>query len=100
MKEYALLHPELGIKVEEGFACSNDQCIRGLWKCDGSKNCDDGSDETTELCGADCESVGGGGFACSNGQCIKARDKCNGVKVEVLRFNFLFYSNLDLEWEV
>ena len=42
-------------------------------------HCSDGSDEATELCGANCEKVDRR-FACSDGQCVEERYKCNGVK--------------------
>ena len=64
------------------FRCSDGQCIRASWKCNGDGDCYNGSDETTEVCphyGAKCENVTGGGFACSNGQCIRASGKCNGL---------------------
>ena len=63
------------------FKCNNGrQCIMETSKCDGWKSCDDGSDETTELCGTNCEKVRGGRFACNNGRCIREGDKCNGIK--------------------
>ena len=51
-------------------------------KCDAGyvKDCSDGSDDTTAVCGANCENVEGGGFASSDGECIKASQKCNAVK--------------------
>ena len=61
-----------------GFACSNGKCIQTREKCNGKRECSDGSDETTEVCGANCENMEGGGFACSNGQCISAKFKCDG----------------------
>ena len=61
-----------------GFACSNGKCIMAEYKCDGYKECDDWSDDTTEVCGVNCELIPGGGFACSNGQCVPAHWKCDG----------------------
>ena len=60
------------------FDCNNGECIHAGYKCDGDNDCRDGSDETTEKCGANCEEVDGGGFACSNGRCIKTSYKCDG----------------------
>ena len=64
----------------DGFLCSSGECISPDWKCDGGKDCNDGSDETTDVCGANCENVSDGGFACANGQCVSASFKCNGMK--------------------
>ena len=62
-----------------GFACSNGRCLDALYKCDGDNDCGDGSDETTQACGANCEKMKWGrGFACSDGKCILASDKCDG----------------------
>ena len=49
-------------QVEEGcstdlFQCKDGRCINKDYKCDGGKDCQDGSDETEELCGDNC-----GGF--------------------------------------
>ena len=57
--------------------CANGECIKAGEKCDGHKHCSDGSDETTETCGTNCEKVEGR-FACSNGQCKNIHYKCNG----------------------
>ena len=41
-----------------------------VWKYINTiRDCDDGSDETQETCGTNCEKVGGR-FACSDGKCI------------------------------
>ena len=33
------------------FRCGNGQCIDPLYKCNGKKDCNDGSDESVALCG-------------------------------------------------
>ena len=67
------------VSVERGFACSNGQCIKEEYRCNGEKDCYDGSDETTETCGANCEKVDGR-WACASGQCIYRKFKCDGNK--------------------
>ena len=38
---------------ENTYYCANEnsKCIPWLWVCDGDADCDNGSDEATELCG-------------------------------------------------
>ncbi len=33
------------------FRCPNGRCLPERWKCDGEKDCADGSDEDLEMCG-------------------------------------------------
>merc|ERR1719367_1869151 len=64
---------------KDEFRCSDgERCIQAESKCDGWNDCTDGSDETTVVCGVNCEKLEGGGFACADRQCIKAEHKCNG----------------------
>ena len=64
-----------------GFRCASGECLTPAAKCDGEKDCGDGSDETTEECGDDCEGIPqGGGFKCEDGrQCIRAERICDAA---------------------
>lgn len=33
------------------FACSKNKCIAKQWLCDGENDCEDGLDESVEICG-------------------------------------------------
>ena len=69
---------------EHRWRCSSGECIWINQTCDGWKHCNDGSDETTNVCGENCKKVTYydrqnrehvPGFACANGQCIPIRDQ-------------------------
>ena len=63
---------------DDQFTCANGRmCLPIEYKCNGIKDCDDGSDETTETCGTNCEKVDGR-FACNSGQCVEEWLKCDG----------------------
>lgn len=36
--------------AEVDFVCHNGQCVPKRWHCDGEPDCEDGSDESIEIC--------------------------------------------------
>ncbi|KAJ4450811.1 hypothetical protein ANN_02241, partial [Periplaneta americana] len=66
----------LFVNSKSEFQCTSGQCIDNTLVCDGAKDCNDGSDETVELCGKKrCQPYV---FQCSYGACVDARFKCDG----------------------
>ena len=67
------------LSLKDTVQCLDKNCILDSLRCDAKSDCQDGSDETTRVCGQNCSGVSGGGFTCSDGiQCIKESQKCDG----------------------
>ncbi|MFH4979340.1 hypothetical protein AB6A40_006049 [Gnathostoma spinigerum] len=74
---------EVMVQFQDG-QCKNNEfkcvtsglCIPLVWKCDGQKDCDDGSDEPASICGA--KQCASDHFKCDNGRCIFNAWLCDG----------------------
>jgi len=53
---------------------SDKRCVHDMWTCDGDFDCDDGYDESKDLCKCKEDE-----FQCANNKCIPLSLKCNGV---------------------
>ncbi|XP_053558979.1 CD320 antigen isoform X2 [Bombina bombina] len=55
------------------YQCADGECIPGIWKCDGDRDCPNGEDEA-----ACSEVVPCAGFRCSDGRCVSIAWRCDG----------------------
>lgn len=47
---YFLAFPVKKTCAETDFVCHNGQCVPKRWHCDGEPDCEDGSDESLDIC--------------------------------------------------
>lgn len=60
------------------WECDNDECIHFAQRCDGKKDCSDGSDESVRECiSFQCQPTS---FRCAYGACVNKTAECNGAK--------------------
>ncbi|XP_037050170.1 low-density lipoprotein receptor-like isoform X2 [Bradysia coprophila] len=59
------------------FRCGNGDCIHSSYVCDSQIDCDDGSDEFSELCNSTYTQCKPDQFKCKNNRCIPLRWQCD-----------------------
>ncbi|TKS67457.1 Low-density lipoprotein receptor-related protein 1B [Collichthys lucidus] len=61
------------------FACSKNKCIAKQWLCDGENDCEDGLDESVQICGS--VTCAPGLFSCPGSYaCVPKRWLCDGER--------------------
>jgi len=66
------------ICAQDLFQCANGRCIRERWRCDGDRDCEDGSDESATACQA--ITCSPGSFTCGTNRCIPLSWKCDNER--------------------
>lgn len=66
--------PSVPVTPCSGYTCNNSRCINERWRCDGTNDCSDNSDELNcppKTCSSD-------HFTCNNSKCIGINHVCDG----------------------
>uniref|UniRef100_A0A8B9VCV0 EGF-like calcium-binding domain-containing protein n=1 Tax=Anas zonorhyncha TaxID=75864 RepID=A0A8B9VCV0_9AVES len=66
--------------AESDFVCNSGQCVLNRWQCDGDPDCENGSDESAELCHMRTCRVNEISCGPQSTQCILVSWKCDGQK--------------------
>ncbi|XP_032040423.1 very low-density lipoprotein receptor-like [Aythya fuligula] len=66
--------------AESDFVCNSGQCVPNRWQCDGDPDCENGSDESAELCHTRTCRVNEIRCGPQSTQCIPVSWKCDGEK--------------------
>ncbi|XP_068521195.1 very low-density lipoprotein receptor-like [Anas acuta] len=66
--------------AESDFVCSSGQCVPNRWQCDGDPDCENGSDESADLCHMRTCRVNEISCGPQSVQCIPVSWKCDGEK--------------------
>ncbi|XP_032062699.1 very low-density lipoprotein receptor-like [Aythya fuligula] len=66
--------------AESDFVCNSGQCVPNRWQCDGDPDCEDGSDESAELCHTRTCRVNEISYGPQSTQRIPVSWKCDGEK--------------------
>lgn len=65
-----------GERCQSGqFTCLNGHCISAYWKCDGSDDCQDNTDELERVCAF--HTCAASDFTCDNGRCVPVSYTCD-----------------------
>ncbi|XP_032874679.1 low-density lipoprotein receptor-related protein 2-like [Amblyraja radiata] len=62
------------------FVCLSGQCVPNRWQCDGKADCEDGSDENSEVCHKEICQIHETSCGPGSHQCIPLSWKCDGKK--------------------
>ena len=58
------------LKIEGGWQCASGQCVDPIFKCNGTSECDDGSEETPLACSQGGNSIPSQRFSLTRGEIL------------------------------